>query len=137
MHHRTYISALALAVASCSPDASRAEQPVENLSGQKLTERLTRDLEAVDDNNPNSVAEAAVEISELESTREFRRRLDEGDRRLRERNRIPWARQICAEMRQSSNPDFYLGFGGGFEIAGRHYDNPCEALRANGLSERE
>ncbi len=137
MQRRTFITVLAVAVASCSPETSRAEQPIENLKGQELTDRLTRDLESVDDTNPNGVAESVVAITDLESAREFRRRLDEADQRVRERNLIRFAREKCAELRQTNNRNYLVDFMPDYTVGGRDYDDPCEALRANGLSERE
>ena len=78
------ILVFASAVVSCSPETG----PVENMSGQELTDRLTRDLEAVENTNPDSLAETVVAISELESAREFRRRVDEAEQLAAEQHRL-------------------------------------------------
>ena len=64
-------------------------------------------------------------------------RASEGEETKRvEASRVRHAQGICEEMRSSpEHSSYWIGFGGGYTIGGKHYDDPCHALRDNGYPE--
>jgi hypothetical protein len=81
----------------------------------------------------------AIPASELPTTVgeaiERQRRVEKEQQAAVERNRIKYTQGICEEMRKSATPSYYVGWAGGYTIGEKNYDDPCLALRANGLPE--